>query len=259
MATPTLPGAQPEHSGPQPAGGVEDAAVAGPRPAAQTVVVSGSGAPAALGDTVLGRRWAARWRSVRGAGGLRILGAIAAGFLLFLGAAPRTWWWSPILGFALFGLVLFGRRLRVALGLSLLTGLAYFVPLLDWTGIYVGPTPWLALAVAEAVLVMPSGALIAAAGRLPGWPWFAAAAWVLGETLRSYFPFGGFPWGTIAFTQPDGPLLPAAALIGAAGLSLPHRAGRVRADRRDPGGGAQTAHRIDRRRRWRSRSRSRPV
>ena len=49
---------------------------------------------------------------------------------------------------------------------------------------------------------------------------WGAAAWVAGETLRLVFPFGGFPWGTVAFTQPDGPLLPIAAVLGEAGLSF---------------------------------------
>ena len=27
--------------------------------------------------------------------------------------------------------------------------------------------------------------------------------------MRGRWPFGGFPWGGVAFSQPDGPLLPA--------------------------------------------------
>ena len=50
-----------------------------------------------------------------------------------------------------------------------------------------------------------------------------------GEALRARVPFGGFPWGAVAFSQPDGPLLPAASLLSAAGLGVPDRAGRVRA------------------------------
>ncbi|WP_111765846.1 apolipoprotein N-acyltransferase [Nakamurella deserti] len=182
---------------------------------------SGDPGTPAFRDTVIGRRWSRRWRSVRGAGGLRLLGAVAAGGALYLATAPRTWWWSAILGLMLLGAVLHGRRLRVAAGLSLLAGATYYIPLLSWSGVYVGALPWLALAVAEALLVIPAGMLIAAATRrLPAWPVFAAAAWVLGEALRARFPFGGFPWGGIAFTQPDGPLLPAASLLGSAGLAF---------------------------------------
>src|SRR5919112_1546782 len=40
------------------------------------------------------------------------------------------------------------------------------------------------------------------------------------EALRARVPFGGFPWGRVAFGQPNGPLLPVAALGGAPLLSF---------------------------------------
>ena len=44
--------------------------------------------------------------------------------------------------------------------------------------------------------------------------------WVGAEALRARVPFGGFPWGRVAFGQPDGPLLPVAAVGGAPLLSF---------------------------------------
>jgi apolipoprotein N-acyltransferase len=44
---------------------------------------------------------------------------------------------------------------------------------------------------------------------------FAAALWVGAEALRARFPFGGFPWGKVAFGQPEGLYLPLAAVGGA--------------------------------------------
>ena len=179
------------------------------------------GEPAAFRDTRLGRKWLARWRSLRGAGGVRILAALAGGAAIYLSSAPRTWWFAAIVGLALIGASLHGRRSAPAAGLSFLAGAGYFIPLLSWTGVYVGSVPWLGLALMEAALVIPPGLLIALASRrLPAWPFFAAAAWLLGETLRAEFPFGGFPWGGVAFTQPNGPLLPAASLLGSAGLAF---------------------------------------
>lgn len=162
-----------------------------------------------------------RARALRGSGGLRILAAAAGGLMLFAGFAPSTLWWAPIGGFALLGLAVHGRRARASAGLGLVFGALFFVPLLEWTGIYVGSIPWLALAAAEAALVMPAAALLGPASRrLPVWPVWAACAWVAGETLRALFPFGGFPWGGAAFTQPDGPLLPIAAVLGESGLAF---------------------------------------
>src|SRR5690606_30149014 len=127
----------------------------------------------------------------------------------------------PIIGFALFGLAVHGRGWKAAAGLGFVFGAAMYLPLLVWTNIYVGNLPWVALACAEAVLAMPSAALMGPLSRrLPAWPVWAAASWVGGETLRAVFPFGGFPWGSIAFTQADGPLLPVVALGGEAALSF---------------------------------------
>jgi apolipoprotein N-acyltransferase len=145
----------------------------------------------------------------------------AGGLLLYAGYAPSTRWWAPILGFALLGLAVHGRAWKAGAGLGLVFGALLFFPLLSWTNVYVGNVPWVGLAGAEAVLTMPAVALMGPASRrLPAWPVWGAAAWVAGETLRAVFPFGGFPWGGVAFTQPDGPLLPLAAVLGEAGLAL---------------------------------------
>ena len=163
-----------------------------------------------------------RWRrTLVGSGGLRILTAVGGGLALYAAFAPSTRWWLAIVGFALFGLAVDGRSWKAGFGLGFLFGLAFFLPLLSFTNIYVGDFPWYALSVMEALLTAPAGALIAAASRrLPIWPAWAAAAWMTGEALRARVPFGGFPWGAVAFSQPDGPLLPAASLISAAGLGF---------------------------------------
>ena len=163
-----------------------------------------------------------RWRrSLLGIGGLRILAAAAGGFALYSAFAPSTRWWLAMVGFTLLGLALDGRSWRSGLGLAFVFGLTFYLPLLSFTNIYVGDLPWYALSVAEAVLTAPVGALIAAASRrLPLWPAWAAGAWITGEALRGRWPFGGFPWGGVAFSQPDGPLLPVASLLGSVGLAF---------------------------------------
>jgi apolipoprotein N-acyltransferase len=144
----------------------------------------------------------------------RVLVAGAAGYLLYLSAPPRTLWWLAPLAFALLALVVYGRRARAGFGYGLCFGLGYLVPLLAWTGVFVGPVAWLPLSLAEALLVSLSGAALAVVMSLPVWPVWGALLWVAGETLRSVFPFGGFPWGSVAFTQPEGVYLPLAAVAG---------------------------------------------
>jgi apolipoprotein N-acyltransferase len=93
-------------------------------------------------------------------------------------------------------------------------GLGFLLPLLHWTGGYVGALPWVALSAAEAVFMGAAAAGMARVSLLPAGPLWAAAVWIAGEAVRSRVPFGGFPWGRIGFGQPDSPLLPVASVGG---------------------------------------------
>lgn len=131
------------------------------------------------------RKWRAR---------LLPAGAAAlAGLLLYVSFPPRTLWWLALPAFALFGWVLRGRSWKAGLGLGYLFGLGFLLPLLVWTGVEVGPGPWLALVVIEAVYVALVGAGMTLVARLPGWPVWAAALWSAGEAARARVPFSGFP------------------------------------------------------------------
>ncbi|MGW7450730.1 apolipoprotein N-acyltransferase [Streptomyces sp. NPDC054787] len=161
-------------------------------------------------------RWGTRKGFWLGRAPLAALG----GVLLYLSFPPRPLWWLAPFALALLAGCLYGRRARAGLGLGFLAGLGYLLPLLVWTGEEVGPVPWLALAALEALLIGLSGLGIALVSRLPAWPLFAAAVWVAGEGLRARAPFGGFPWGKLAFGQADGVFTPLAALGGTPLLSF---------------------------------------
>jgi apolipoprotein N-acyltransferase len=172
--------------------------------------------------------------------------AVLAGLLTWLAFPEPGWWPLAVVGVALQTVALTGRSARAGAGLGLLYGLALFVPLLRWSGVYVGAVPWLALSVLQALYLCLLGALLApvlrfatadppAAGardrrlarlpklpRLPRGPLRAvlvsgavAALWVGQEALRDRTPFGGFPWGRLAFSQADAPFARLAALGGA--------------------------------------------
>ncbi|KUO05252.1 apolipoprotein N-acyltransferase [Streptomyces caeruleatus] len=148
---------------------------------------------------------------------VRLVPALAAalsGVLFYVSFPPRTLWWLALPAFAVFGWVLRGRSWKAGLGLGYLFGLGFLLPLLVWTGVEVGPGPWLALAAIEAVFVALVGAGVAAVSKLPGSPLWAAALWIAGEAARARAPFNGFPWGKIAFGQADGVFLPLAAVGG---------------------------------------------
>ncbi|GGY43375.1 apolipoprotein N-acyltransferase [Streptomyces djakartensis] len=148
---------------------------------------------------------------------VRLVPAAAAalsGLLLYVSFPPRTLWWLAVPAFAVFGWVLRGRGWKAGLGLGYLFGLGFLLPLLVWTGVEVGPGPWLALVAIEAIFVALAGAGVAAVSKLPGRPVWAAAVWVAGEAVRARLPFDGFPWGKIAFGQADGVFLPLVAVGG---------------------------------------------
>ncbi|WP_124711124.1 apolipoprotein N-acyltransferase [Gordonia insulae] len=134
---------------------------------------------------------------------------------------PRNLWFLAVLGLGVMAAILgIGRpRARTGAWLGFVFGLAFFVPLLPWIGVYVGPLPWLALAAVLSVYLALFGVMATVTMRLPVPPVWFTLAWVFVEGIRSAFPFGGFPWGRAAFGQVDGPLLPVASVVGAPGLS----------------------------------------
>jgi apolipoprotein N-acyltransferase len=134
---------------------------------------------------------------------------------MFLAFPPYGWWPLAPVAAGLLTLVVHGRSAGQGAGHGLAFGLAFFVPLLSWSGIEVGPVPWLLLAGTQAVFCVALGALLPVAQRCPGWPVWVACLWVAEEWARARVPFGGFPWGRLAFSQGHTWLTPYAALGGA--------------------------------------------
>jgi apolipoprotein N-acyltransferase len=160
-----------------------------------------------------------RLRSLARHGLARLLLALLCGFLLTL-AFPGVNWW-PLAPVAVAGLCLAvkGQTARFGALLGLVFGLAFFVPHLEWSGIYVGKLPWFALAAANAAYLAALGALLPALWRVPGRGFgmtlAGAGLWVADEAGRGRWPFGGFPWGRLAFSQSGAPTAGLAALGGA--------------------------------------------
>ncbi|WAL49872.1 apolipoprotein N-acyltransferase [Rhodococcus pyridinivorans] len=150
----------------------------------------------------------------------RCAAAIGAGVALYASFPPRTSWWLAPLAIAVLTAAVARRSASGGFGYGYLAGLGFFLPLLPWVGVYVGAMPWLVLAAAQALAVGVFGALAATLSRRPAAPLTIAGAWVATEALRARVPFGGFPWGRLAFGQADGPLLPLASLAGAPGVSF---------------------------------------
>ncbi|WP_424748378.1 apolipoprotein N-acyltransferase [Mycobacterium sp.] len=151
----------------------------------------------------------------------RLVVAVVGGLLLCASFPPLNWWWAAIVAAALLAWVLTHPATTPAggLGYGFLFGLAFYLPLLPWISALVGDMPWLVLATTSALYPGIFGLFAVIVRRLPGWPIWFALVWAAQEWLKSIFPFGGFPWGSVAFGQGQGPFLPLVQLGGVALLS----------------------------------------
>src|SRR2546421_6091979 len=146
-----------------------------------------------------------------------IAAALGAGTALLLAFPAFGLWWCAPVGVALLALAVHRRGFWAGTGLGALAGLTFFVALLSWTQIVGGTAPWLILSVLQASFVALSGGAAAWCSPLVdryrwSWPLVTGALWTLQEALRDRVPFGGFPWGRLAFSQDGSPLLRYAAL-----------------------------------------------
>jgi apolipoprotein N-acyltransferase len=151
----------------------------------------------------------------------RLVVSIVGGLLLCASFPSVNWWWAAVVAAALLGWVLTHPATTPAggLGYGFLFGLAFYLPLLPWISSLVGAMPWLALATTSALFPGLFGLFAVVVRGLPGWPIWFALVWAAQEWLKSIGPFGGFPWGAVAFGQAEGPLLPLVQLGGVALLS----------------------------------------
>jgi apolipoprotein N-acyltransferase len=132
---------------------------------------------------------------------------------LLLGGAFEPiakWWLAPIA--IIVHMYAINRSDRKLLS-AFIFAFTFNAILLHWTSTYVGSTPWIILAFGLSILYMP----LALIGR-----WGIAAyplIFVILEEVRNRFPFGGFGWARLAYSQADAPYALIAARGGAIALS----------------------------------------
>ncbi|GAA2216722.1 apolipoprotein N-acyltransferase [Micromonospora olivasterospora] len=146
--------------------------------------------------------------------------AVAAGLALLVAFPPYGVWPAAAVGVALLAAAVHRRRLRAGAGLGFVAGVALFAPLLSWTNLHTGYLPWVLLSLLQAGYLALLGAAAAYCSPLVerrrwSWPVVTGLLWVGQEALRSRTPFGGFPWGRLAFSQDESPALRLAAVGGA--------------------------------------------
>ena len=140
--------------------------------------------------------------------------AAASGLLLTASFPRYSLWQLSLVAVAALALLTRGR----GAGQGAWTGFAFALPFFLWLLEWLNPVGWdavVGLSLIEALFFVPLGAALAATSRLPGWPLWGACLWVTEEWARDRVPFGGFPWGRLAFANTGSPFTPLAALGGA--------------------------------------------
>jgi len=142
---------------------------------------------------------------------VNLLLSALSGLLLSAAFEPISLWWvAPFaLSLEMFALSRSERKYLSVLAFALTFNLV----LLHWTSTYVGSVPWVILAVGLSLFYLP----LVAIKRL-GIAFFPLIFIVL-EEIRNRFPFQGFGWARIAYSQADAPYAKIAAHGGAVALS----------------------------------------
>ena len=145
--------------------------------------------------------------------------ALGAGIVTALAFQPYNAWPLVVVGVAMLTLLVKGIPGRAAFGTGYLFGVAFLALTVGWTYVIAVPVALL-LIVVWALWFALIGALTALVTRLPAWPLWTAALWVLVEYLYSRVPWGGFGWTRLAFTQADSPLAGLFPYIATTGVSF---------------------------------------
>lgn len=138
---------------------------------------------------------------------------LIAAFLASAAFAPVGLWYLGLIGYAL--ILRKTTDSSKCIWYFFIFGFTYNAIVLHWSGKYVGAFPWLLLSLLQALFYLPVGFIAKHLGNI----WWSVFALLTMELLRSNFPFCGFGWTRIAFSQVDSPVLPIVSYGGVLALS----------------------------------------
>lgn len=161
----------------------------------------------------------------------RIPVGILGGLLSSL-AMPRENIWPLIFVSVAFILVsLRGLKFFAASFVGFFSGVAFYMSQIEWTSLYLGPIPWIALSVMEALIFAVGSGVIAEV-----WTWLRqrpsrgyssalialaiATVWTAREWVSINLPYGGFPWSRVAQALSDSFLSSLVYFVGISGLTF---------------------------------------
>ena len=138
-------------------------------------------------------------------------------FLASAAFAPIGIWYLGVVGYSLFFRKI--SKSHRQLWHAFVFGFIYNAIVLHWSGKFVGAVPWLLLSFLQALFYLPVGAIAKRWGSI----WLTIGSLLLMEEIRSIFPFGGFGWTRIAFSQIESPasaILPYGGVLALSALTL---------------------------------------
>ncbi|HZO69248.1 MAG TPA: apolipoprotein N-acyltransferase [Kribbellaceae bacterium] len=150
---------------------------------------------------------------------LRLVLAIGAGAALGLAYEPYDLPWIAPLSVAALLVALRGTSMRAGFLVGSGFGIAWYAVLVPWLTV-IGGDAAIALAVLEGLFYGVFGMLAGQALRIRGWLLWVPALWVATEFATASVPFGGFPWGRLAWAFAGSDFGLYAAWVGVAGVSF---------------------------------------
>ena len=154
------------------------------------------------------------------------------GGLLSSLAMPREDIWPLIfVSVALILVSIRGLKFFAAALVGFASGVAFYMSQIEWISLYLGPVPWIALSVMEALIFALGAGVIAVVwawlGQMPSRKYssaliaFALATiWTAREWVSINLPYGGFPWSRVAQALSDSFLSSLVYFVGISGLSF---------------------------------------
>ena len=142
---------------------------------------------------------------------MRFLASIVAGAIVAWSFYPNHWW-ASVVGMAILLLCLDSKPRKTRLKLTLAFALTFFAFHVQWVSV-LGNDAWFGLVIL-CTLPWLLFALLPIDSKSK-WFYFQPAALVIVlEAIRASWPWGGFPWGLLAYSQVDGPLVALSTIGG---------------------------------------------
>lgn len=145
----------------------------------------------------------------------RLVAAVISGVGVALALSPYDYHYLAPVAFAVFVLSVWRAGLLYTIFLTFACNAALYWIVVSWLG-RIGLEAILFASAAYGVVSAFTGGLVFLSLRAPLWPLWISSVWVLREALIDRWPFGGFGWGQLAYTQSVTPLASYASIGGAA-------------------------------------------